>query len=501
MLRFAILGPLALVAACVSLPAAPPTELATARGQAAAYLERIAAIDDRGPQLNAVIAINPDALRQAEAVASFTGPLAGKALLIKDNIETRDPLPTTAGSLALKDNVTRRDAPLVARLRAAGVVILGKTNLSEWANIRSSSSSSGWSAVGGQTRNPHALDRSPCGSSSGSGAAVAAGLAWAAIGTETDGSITCPASANGIVGFKPTVGLVSRTHIVPISHSQDTAGPMTTSVRDAALLLTAMAGSDPADPATAGADRHRTDFAAGLDAATLAGSRIGVLRKAAGAHPGVNRVFEQALADLRQAGAVVVELDYEEPREMGRDEFAVLLYELREDLGRYLAGLPGNPPVRSLADVIAFNQAHAAEELRWFGQDIFESAEKAIGRKAYEKARANSLRLAGAEGIDKLLRDNRLDLLVAPTAGPAWPIDLVTGDHFVGVGAGSLAAVAGYPHLTVPMGAVEGLPIGLSFIGAQWYDARVLAAGAAYERARSAAPPRPGLARWAPGSP
>ena len=495
MLRVAAICATVALAACASRPATV-TGVITPRGQTAAYLERIRAVDDNGPQLNAVLAINPDAMRQAEASAAFDGSLAGKAILIKDNIETLDPMPTTAGSLALKDNVTGRDAPIVARLRDAGVIILGKTNLSEWANIRSSASSSGWSAVGGQTKNPHALDRNPCGSSSGSGAAVAAGLAWAAIGTETDGSITCPASANGIVGFKPTVGLISRIHIVPISHSQDTAGPMTTSVRDAALLLTAMAGSDPMDPATVEADRHRRDFAAGLDAASLAGKRIGVLRKSAGSHPGVLRLFDAALDDMRKAGAVLVALDYEEPREMGRDEFAVLLYELREDLNRYLAGLPGNPPVRSLADVIAFNKTHAETELRWFGQDLFETAEKTTDRKAYEKARTNSLRLAGAEGIDKLLAEHRLDLLVAPTAGPAWPIDLVTGDHFIGIGAGSLAAVAGYPHLTVPMGAVEGLPVGLSLMGAKWDDARMLAAGAAYERARTAVLAVPQLERW-----
>ena len=495
MRRIAAIAATAALAACVSRPA-PVTGLVTPRGQATAYLERIYAIDDHGPQLNTVLATNPDALRQAEAVAGFAGPLAGKAILVKDNIETRDPLPTTAGSLALKDNVTGRDAPIVARLRAAGVVILGKANLSEWANIRSSASSSGWSALGGQTTNPHAIDRNPCGSSSGSGAAVAAGLAWAAIGTETDGSITCPASVNGIVGFKPTVGLLSRTHIVPISHSQDTPGPMTTSVRDAALLLTAMAGSDPADAATAEADRRKTDYTAGLDAASLAGKRIGVLRKSAGEHSGVNRLFDHALADLHNAGAVLVELDYEEPREMGRAELAVLLYELREDLGAYLRGLPGNPPVRSLADVIAFNRAHAETELRWFGQDLFEAAEKASDRKAYEKARAESLRLAGAEGIDKLLRADKLDFLVAPTAGPAWPIDLVTGDHFLGIGAGSPAAIAGYPHLSVPMGAVEGLPVGLSFMGGKWDDRSVLEAGAAYERVRTAVLAAPSLSVW-----
>ncbi|WP_438823013.1 amidase [Novosphingobium cyanobacteriorum] len=462
----------------------------------ATYRARIRAIDDSGPMLNAVIALNPDAARQEAAAKAKGGPLAGRALLVKDNIETADPMPTTAGSLALKGNVTGRDAPVVARLRAAGAVILGKTNLSEWANIRSDFSSSGWSGAGGQTRNPHALDRSPCGSSSGSGAAIAAGLAWAAIGTETDGSVTCPASVNGIVGFKPTVGLVSRTNIAPISHSQDTAGPMTTSVADAALLLNAMAGSDPADAATAEADAHKTDFTAALAGASLKGVRLGVMRRQAGDDPKVQALFARALDDLKAAGAVLVEIDYQRPPELGRDEGTVLFYELREDLGAWLRSLPGNPTVRSLADVIAFNKAHAAEELRWFGQDTFEQAEKMTDAEAWRKARANSLRLAGKEGIDRLLAEHAVSFLIAPTSGPAWPIDLVSGDHGVSAGAGGLAAVAGYPHLTVPMGAIEGLPVGLSFIGAQWDDARVLAAGAAYERARTAPLPRPRLKRW-----
>jgi amidase len=476
--------------------AIPHTDLATTQGQASDYLQRIDAIDDHGPMLNAVLAINPNALRQAAEAQAKTGPLAGKAILIKDNIETLDPMATTAGSLALRDNVTLRDAPVVAKLRAAGVVILGKTNLSEWANIRSSDSSSGWSAVGGQTKNPHATDRNPCGSSSGSGAAVAAGLAWAAIGTETDGSITCPASVNGIVGFKPTVGLLSRTFIVPISHSQDTPGPMATTVKDAALMLTAMAGPDPADKATERAELHMGDFAAGLDSASLSGVRIGILRKQVGGHPGVSLVFDQVLADLKRAGAVLVDIDYEPDAAMFRDESTVLHYELRQDLGAYLRGLPGNPRVRSLADVIAFNRANA-EELRWFGQDTFEKSDRLTDRTAYEKARANSLRLAGKDGIDRLLADNKVALLIAPTAGPAWPIDLVTGDHFIDVGAGSLPAIAGYPHLSVPMGAVEGLPVGLSIIGAQWADRAVLEAGAAYERARTAAVPVAKLRRWA----
>ncbi|MFM6832525.1 MAG: amidase [Novosphingobium sp.] len=478
---------LGLVTALAALPAQAQS--------VADYLARIAQLDDSGPMLNAVLAINPDAAKDEAAARKAGGPLAGKALLIKDNIEMAGPLPTTAGSLAMKDSVTGRDAPLVARLRKAGAVILGKTNLSEWANIRSSSSSSGWSAVGGQTKNPHALDRTPCGSSSGSGAAIAAGLAWAAIGTETDGSITCPASVSGIVGFKPTVGMVSRTHVVPISHSQDTAGPMTRSVADAALLMNALAGSDPADSATVEADKRKTDFTAGIAGASLKGMRLGVLRKQAGAHPALLTLFDKALADLRAAGAELVEISFEPADEMSRDEFAVLLYELREDMGAYLRSLPAKTGPKSLADLIAFNKAHP-EELRWFGQDVFEQAEAATDKTAYEAARANSLRLAGAEGIDKLLADNRVSFLIAPTEGPAWPIDLVLGDHFVGVGAGNLAAIAGYPHLTMPMGAVEGLPIGLSFMGAKWDDARVLAAGAAYERARTTAVPVPGFKRW-----
>jgi len=479
-----------LAAAALGAPAAH------AESTVETYLQRIAAVNHAGPQLNAVIAINP-AAASAEAAARATGgPLAGKPTLVKDNIETAEPLPTTAGSLALANNVTGRDAPLIARLRRAGVVILGKTNLSEWANIRSSHSSSGWSAVGGQTRNPHATDRSPCGSSSGSGAAVAAGLAWAAIGTETDGSITCPAAMNGIVGFKPTVGLVSRTHVVPISHSQDTAGPMTRSVHDAALMLTAMAGTDPADAATATADAHKTDYVAALNGASLRGVRIGVLRKAVGDNPKVQALFAHALADLRKAGAELVDIDFDPDPAMSRDELTVLLYELRVDLTAYLAGLPGPVPVRNLNDLIAFNRAHAEQELRWFGQDLFETAATLTDEAAWRQARANSLRLAGKDGIDKLLADHHVSLLIAPTAAPAWPIDLVTGDHGIDVGAGNLPAIAGYPHLTVPMGAIDRLPMGLSFIGTAWDDARVLAAGAAYEAARTAPLPVPALTPW-----
>ncbi|MGZ3172624.1 MAG: amidase [Croceibacterium sp.] len=460
-------------------------------------LATIAARDHAGPQINAVIVVKGKTTLEAEIAAAADLPLQGRTVLVKDNIETRE-WPTTAGSLALKDNATGRDAPLIARLRKAGGVVLGKTNLSEWANIRSSSSTSGWSAVGGLTRNPHATDRNACGSSSGSGAAVAVGMAWAAIGTETDGSVTCPASVNGIVGLKPTVGLVSRTYVVPISASQDTAGPMARSVADAALLLNAIAGPDPADKATTGAGAHMTDFTAGLDTASLKGKRIGVLRKMVGNDPRVTNVFDAAVADLKRAGATVVEINFEMPKAMSDNELPVLLYELRVGLGAYLKGSPAQVPVRSLADVIAFNKAHADAEMRWFGQDLFEQAET-IKPSAYNKTHAENLRLAGPDGIDKLLAANKVSLLIAPTVGPAWTTDLVNGDHYNGsIGATSLAAIAGYPHLTVPMGAVEGLPVGLSFIGAKWADHALLLAGAAYERARTAKLPVPSLKPWAP---
>jgi amidase len=448
----------------------------------------LAKIQQLNPRLNAVIATDPTALAQARSLdrqRRARGPLFGMPILIKDNIETAGPLPTTAGSLALANNVTGRDAPLVARLRAAGAVIMGKTNLSEWANIRSNDSISGWSAVGGQVRNPYALNRNPCGSSSGSGVAVAAGMVPAAIGTETDGSITCPAAINGIVGFKPTVGFVSRTHVVPISHSQDTPGPMTLNVRDAALIMNAIAGTDPADAATAEADGHRTDFAAGLRPDALRGVRIGVMRFSGA--PGTNAAFEEALGVLRAQGAVLVDIA-EAPAgrpEMGRNEFAVLLSELKVDLNAYLATLPAAVQSRTLADLIAFNRAHADTEMALFGQEVFEQAERTTGLdEAYRTARATSLRLAGAEGIDKLLHDHDVVALVAPTRPAAWLIDAVHGDQSPGGGsAGGLAAVAGYPHLTVPMGRVRGLPVGLSFIGTKWDDARILALGYAYEQA------------------
>lgn len=473
----------ALLATCAmtSASAANPTESAVAQTGAA-----IARVQQLNPRVNAVLALDPTAMAQARALdrsRRARGPLFGMPILIKDNIETDGPLPTTAGSLALANNVTHRDAPLVARLRAAGAVILGKTNLSEWANIRSNNSISGWSAVGGQTRNPHALNRNPCGSSSGSGAAVAAGMVPAAIGTETDGSITCPAAINGIVGFKPTVGLVSRTYVVPISHSQDTPGPMTRSVLDAARVLNAIAGTDAADPATAEADARRVDFTAGLRPDALRGVRIGVMRFASGF--GTNDALNAALAVLRAQGATLVDIATLDGREeMGRNELAVLMAELKTDMNAYLATTPAMVRTRTLADVIAFNRAHADDELSLFGQELFERAQATHGLDDdYRHARETSLRLAGRDGIDKLLHDNNVVALVGPTMPPAWMIDAVNGDQVSGGGAGNLAAIAGYPHLTVPMGTVRGLPVGLSFIGAKWDDARVLALGYAYEQA------------------
>ena len=437
-------------------------------------------------QLHSIIAIDPTAIAQARAIdqRGARGPLAGKSVLVKDNIEVAGPLPTTAGSLALMNNVTGRDSPLVARMRGAGMVILGKANLSEWANIRSSNSISGWSAVGGQTRNPFALDRNTCGSSSGSGAAVAAGIVEYAIGTETDGSITCPASLNGVVGMKPTVGLVSRTYIVPISASQDTAGPMTRTVRQAAELLSVIAGSDAADPATREADRRKRDYAATLDANALRGKRIGVMRFAAGF--GTDPLFSAALAVLKARGATLVEIAKFDDKAIGGNEFLVLLTEFKAGLNDYLASTPAAVQTRTLADVIAFNKANAGTEMALFGQETFERAEKTKGLSdpAYLKARRISFAAAGPNGIDKMMRDHRLDALVGPTMPAAWKIDAVHGDQISGGGAGSLAAVAGYPHLTVPMGQVKGLPVGLSFIGGKWHDAKILSLGFAYEQAR-----------------
>ena len=500
--RYCLLLPSALLAGCATgSTIVEPRPAATAdsarpqpaaMGQAeAATMAAIARIEQLDSKVRAVIAIDPTALAQARAIDArgLTGPLAGQPVLIKDNIEAAGPLPTTAGSIALANNVTGRDSPLVARLRAAGAVILGKTNLSEWANIRDNDSISGWSAVGGQNRNPHALDRNTCGSSSGSGAAVAAGYVRFAIGTETDGSVTCPAAMNGVVGMKPTVGLVSRTHVIPISESQDTPGPMTASVRDAADLLTVIAGSDPADRATGEADRRKTNYAAGLDANALRGKRIGVMRFASGF--GTDAPFELALSLLRAQGAELVEIKQFKPREgMGAAEFQVLLTEFKAGLNDYLRTSPAPIPVRSLAELIVFNERHAAQEMQLFGQDIFELAEKTkgLGDPEYRKALVKSRSIA-TESLDRLLKENRVVALVAPSRPAAWKIDAVHGDVSPGGGpAGSFAAVSGYPHLTVPMGMIRGLPVGLSFIGPKWSEALLLSLGYAFEQVRGPLP-------------
>lgn len=455
-----------------------------------AYLQRIEMLDRRGPMLRSVIAVTPDAIAQARAsdarrrAGRLLGPLDGIPVLIKDNIETRE-LPTTAGSLALKDNRTGRDAPLVALLRAQGAVILGKTNLSEWANIRSTNSMSGWSAVGGLVRNPYALDRSSCGSSSGSGAAAAASLAAVAIGTETDGSVVCPSAMNGLVGLKPTVGLVSRTHVVPISHSQDTPGPMGRSVRDVALLFSAMIGSDAADAATRDANRHRRDFAAGLSADALKGKRIGYWRPDMATD--LAAAFDSALDALRGAGATLVEVKMPKLEGLGEAEFNVLKAELKADLDAYLATTPASVRTRTLDQVIAFNQANPDAEMPFFGQEIFLDAAKTKGLDDpdYKAARAKSLRLA-KQGLDEMMRAADAQILVTPTYGTPWLSDPAHGDQFTGPSASELPAVSGYPHLTVPMGLVDGLPAGLSFIGPAYSDGQLLAAGYAYEQASKA---------------
>lgn len=482
----------------------------TARHLTAAYLDRIAALDRNGPKLNAVIELNPDALAIADDLDAerragrVRGPLHGIPVLIKDNIATADKMQTTAGSLALIGAKPPRDAEVAARLRTAGAVILGKTNLSEWANFRGTNSTSGWSARGGQTRHPYALDRNPSGSSSGSAVAVSANLCVAAIGTETNGSIVSPSSICGIVGLKPTVGLVSRAGIIPIAASLDTAGPMTRTVRDAALLLQALAGPDERDPATAEIPSN-TDFqygaARGPDA--LSRARIGILRGPFGFRPWLEPVLAKAVARLQAAGAEVIELG--EPaflRQVGGIGFDLMLYEFKPGLNAYLAGLSGEVRVRSMADVIAFNEAHAEEELALFGQEHMVRAQ-AMGPltdAAYQELRDRCIRVARTEGIDALMDEHRLDALVALTAGPAALTDPLYGGASVGTGgSSSLAAVAGYPSVTVPAAQVKGLPVGLSFFGRAWSEGRLLALAADFEartQARREPTFRPTIGRW-----
>ena len=455
------------------------------------YLDRIAALDRQGPELRAVIEVDPEALAIADALDAERrakgprGPLHGIPVLLKDNIDTADHTTTTAGSLALEGSTPPVDAPLVRRLREAGAVLLGKANLSEWANFRSTRSTSGWSARGGQCRNPYALDRNPCGSSSGSGVAVSANLTAVAVGTETDGSIVCPATTCGVVGIKPTVGLVSRAGIVPISESQDTAGPMARSVADAAALLTALAGSERRDPATAEADTRKADYTRFLDPQGLRGARIGVARNLAGFHPDTDRLFDEAIAEMKRRGAEIVDpTDVPGVKDLGDPEFEVLLYEFKAGLEAYLAALGPKAKVHTLADAIAFNERNREREMPFFGQEIFLKAQEKgpLSTPAYREALEKCRRLSRKEGLDAVLDAHRLDALVAPTGAPGWLIDPIDGDHYVG-GSSTPAAVAGYPAISVPMGFVFGMPVGLSFVGRAWSEPVLVRLAYAYEQA------------------
>ncbi|MEO8378774.1 MAG: amidase [Acidobacteriota bacterium] len=464
----------------------------TARSLTEAYLRRIAVID---AQLHSIIELNPDALTIADALdreraaGHVRGPMHGIPVLIKDNIDTGDRMRTSAGSLALADSIAAQDAHVVRRLREAGAVLLGKTNLSEWANFRSTHSTSGWSGRGGLTRNPYALDRNCCGSSSGTGASIAASLAAVGVGTETDGSIVCPSSACGLVGLKPTVGLVSRGGIIPISHTQDTAGPMARTVTDAAILLGAMTGIDSLDAVTATSRGHRqADYTKFLDPDGLRGARIGVGRQYFGEHDQVKRVMDAALDVLRGLGATIVDpADMKTSNDYSASEFDVLLYEFKAGINAYLAQLPPNVKWHSLADLIRFNEENRDREMPYFGQEIFlqASLKGSLTTPAYLKALAKNTRLSRAEGIDAVLKQHKLDAVIAPTGGPVWSNDLVNGDHYTG-GYSSASAVAGYPHITVPAGTAFGLPIGLSFFAGAWSEPALLKYAFAFEQATKA---------------
>ncbi len=457
------------------------------------YLDRIEALDRRGPTLRSVIETNPDALEIAEgldaerAAGNVRGPLHGVPILLKDNIATADRNTTTAGSLALEGSIPQRDAFVAARLRRAGAVLLGKANLSEWANFRSNRSSSGWSARGGQCRSPYVLNRNPCGSSSGSGAATSANLCAAAVGTETDGSIICPSSANGVVGIKPTVGMVSRSGIVPISAVQDTAGPMARTVADAAALLSGMTGADPRDDATASSPTP-TDLTRHLGeagASDLSRMRIGVGRQFFDRDSRVDQVMEEAIQALASLGAEIVDsVSIPHRGEVGRHEYEAMLYEFKAGLNEYLAGLGDDAPVASLADVIAYNEVHAEREMPFFGQEILIEAEGKgpLAETAYQTARGTANRLSREEGLDAALEEHRLDAILGPSGGPAWVTDLVHGDHF-SVGSSGAAAVAGYPNVTVPAGHVHGLPVGVSFFGGAWSEPTLIRIALAFEQA------------------
>ncbi|HEY6088341.1 MAG TPA: amidase, partial [Gemmatimonadaceae bacterium] len=447
----------------------------TSRSITEQYLARIEELDRKGPTLRHVLEINPDALAIADSLdrerkaGRVRGPLHGIPILLKDNIDTADRMTTTAGSLALEGSIPLQDAFIAAKLRSAGAVLLGKTNLSEWANFRSTHSSSGWSGRGGQAKNPYVLDRNPCGSSSGSGGAVSANLSALAIGTETDGSIVCPSSANGIVGIKPTLGLVSRAGIIPIAHSQDTAGPMARTVRDAAILLNALTGIDPRDPATRGAQaRGLIDYTRSLDANGLRGARIGVARtKFFGYSDVTDKLVNDAIDAMKAQGAVIVDpANIETAGKFDDSEFDVLLYEFKADLNAYLAGLGPKAPVRTLQDIIDFNERNKDRSMPWFGQEIMVMAQKKgpLSEKKYRDELAKNIRMSRTQGIDATMNKYKLDAIVAPTGGPAWTTDLLNGDHFSGASS-TPAAVAGYPNINVPAGFSHNLPVGISFFG------------------------------------
>jgi amidase len=473
----------------------------TARSIAEKYLERINEIDKRGPSINSIIELNPDALHIADSLDKELrekrprGPLHGIPVLIKDNIDTADRMMTTAGSLALSGSIAPRDSFVAQRLREAGAVILGKTNLSEWANFRSSHSSSGWSGRGGQTRNPYSLDRNPCGSSSGSGAAAAANLCGVAVGTETDGSVTCPSSVNGLVGIKPTLGLVSRSGIIPIAHSQDTAGPMTRTVTDAAILLGALAGIDPNDPITSeSGGKAQPDYTKFLDPNGLRGARIGVARKFFGFSEKVDALMAAALDVMKHLGAEIIDpADLPSMGKFGDSELQVMLYEFKADLNAYLERLGPKAPVHTLKDIIDFNDRNADKEMPFFGQDMLIKAQEKgpLATPAYLQALKKDHDLSRKQGIDAVMAKHKLDALIAPTAPPAWPIDLANGDPSGGGGFTGPAAVAGYPHITVPAGHVFGLPVGISFVGKAYSEPVLIRLAFAYEQAtKFRKPPR-----------
>ncbi|MDN5202886.1 amidase [Fulvivirgaceae bacterium BMA10] len=462
----------------------------TAKSIAQLYLDRIAAIDQNGPKLNSVIELNPDALSIADQLdqerkeGKVRGPLHGIPVLIKDNIDTSDKMTTTAGTLVLQGSIAPQDSYVVQKLREAGAIILGKTNLSEWANFRSTRSSSGWSGRGGQTRNPYILNRNPCGSSSGSGAAVSANLCAIAIGTETNGSIVCPSSSNGVVGIKPTVGLVGRSGIIPISITQDTAGPMARTVSDAATLLGALTGIDPRDDRTLESEgKSFTDYTQFLDKDGLKGARIGIGRNFMGFHEKVDTLMEKAILAMKNAGATIIDLDEVTPNGMGRAGFDVLLYEFKDGVNKYLASLGPNAPVKTLKEVIEYNENNRDKSMPFFEQEILVMAEEKgdLNDEEYKKALDTILRLSREEGIDKVMDEHQLDAIIGPTGGPAWPIDVINGDHFGG-GSSSPAARAGYPNITVPAGFINGLPVGISFFGRAYSEPTLIKLAFAYEQ-------------------